>query len=89
MAEMPVFDVQLTEVVCNILAATEHPGLTASELNSALRPAKLREATSSEERREALRLIDLAHDQAVDVVEDRDAGESSVRSFPAGFSGGR
>ena len=38
---VPVFDQQLTEAVCNILAATEPPGLTKSELVSALRPAKL------------------------------------------------
>lgn len=38
---VPVFDPQLTEAVCNILAATEPPGLTKSELVSALRPAKL------------------------------------------------
>jgi len=32
MADVPVFDLQLTEAVANILAATEHPGLTATEL---------------------------------------------------------
>lgn len=37
----PVFDLQLTEAVCNILAATDYPGLTVSEIVSALRPAKL------------------------------------------------
>jgi hypothetical protein len=50
---------------------------------------RLREATTAEGRREALRLIDLAHVEAVDVVEARDAGGRSVHSFPAGFSGGR
>jgi uncharacterized protein (TIGR02391 family) len=38
---IPVFDLQFTEAVCNILARTDYPGLTASELVSALRPAKL------------------------------------------------
>lgn len=41
MADVPVFDLQLTEAVANILAATEHPGLTATELTSALRPVRL------------------------------------------------
>lgn len=50
---------------------------------------KFREATTAEERREGLRLIDLAHEEAVDIVEALDAGGRSVRSFPAGFSGGR
>ena len=40
-APLPVFDQQLTEAASNILAATEYPGLTKSELVSALRPAKL------------------------------------------------
>jgi uncharacterized protein (TIGR02391 family) len=38
---VPVFDEQFTEAVCNILAATERPGLSKSELISALRPANL------------------------------------------------
>ena len=41
MARLEIFDMQLTEAVCNILGATEHPGLTASELTSALRAPKL------------------------------------------------
>jgi len=41
LANNPVFDIQLTEAVCEILAATDYPGLTASELTSALRPARL------------------------------------------------
>ncbi|MGH9249415.1 MAG: hypothetical protein ACRD0W_07875 [Acidimicrobiales bacterium] len=57
------------------------------QLNAAQR--MLREATRPEERRKALRLVDLAHEEAVDAVEARDAGGRSVRSFPAGFSGGR
>lgn len=34
---LPVFDVQLTEAVCNVLAQTQYPGLSGSELRSALR----------------------------------------------------
>lgn len=37
----PVFELQFTEAVCSILAQTDYPGLTADELISALRPAKL------------------------------------------------
>ncbi len=39
--KLPMFDPQLTEAVCNVLAATAPPALTASELESALRPVKL------------------------------------------------
>lgn len=50
---------------------------------------QLRRALTAEERRAALRAIEEAHELAVDVVEERDAGGRSVRSFPAGFHGGR
>lgn len=36
-----MFDPQLTEAVCNVLAATEYPALSGSELVSALRQARL------------------------------------------------
>lgn len=39
--QVPVFDLQLTEAICDVLAQTGAPGLTVSELVSALRPAKL------------------------------------------------
>jgi uncharacterized protein (TIGR02391 family) len=39
--QVPVFDVQLTEAVCDVLGQTGAPGLSTSELVSALRPAKL------------------------------------------------
>lgn len=39
--KLPVFDMQFTEAVCNVLAQTERPGLSTSELESALLPAKL------------------------------------------------
>lgn len=38
---IPIFDLQLTEAVCDILAATDRPGLSKGELVSALRPVKL------------------------------------------------
>lgn len=51
---------------------------------------KLRMATTAKERGEALRLIDLAHEEAVDLVEQRDHGEPrSVSAFPAGFHGSK
>lgn len=51
---------------------------------------KLRTATTPEERREALRLIDLAHEHAIDLVEQRDHGvPRSVNAFPAGFHGSK
>jgi uncharacterized protein (TIGR02391 family) len=40
-AKLPVFDPRMTEAVCNVLAATDYPALTASELISALRPIRL------------------------------------------------
>src|SRR6266487_4578951 len=39
--QVPVFDLQLTEAICDVLAQTGAPGLTVAELVSALRPAKL------------------------------------------------
>lgn len=39
--KLPVFDMQFTEAVCNVLAQTERPGLSTSELESALLPTKL------------------------------------------------
>lgn len=41
MATLPVFDPQMTEAVCNILGATDYPGLSGSELASALHPLRL------------------------------------------------
>lgn len=41
MAKVPVFDPQMTEAVCNILAATDYPALSTSELESGLRLVKL------------------------------------------------
>jgi uncharacterized protein (TIGR02391 family) len=40
-SDIPIFDLQFTEAVCNVIAQTSYPGLSASELLSALRPAKL------------------------------------------------
>lgn len=39
--KLPMFDPQMTEAVCNVLGATEHPGLSGTELVSALRHARL------------------------------------------------
>ncbi|MGI9156667.1 MAG: TIGR02391 family protein [Marmoricola sp.] len=39
--ETPIFDVQFTEAICNVIAQTGHPGLSAADLVSALRPANL------------------------------------------------
>lgn len=38
---LPVFDVQLTEAVCDVLAQTQAPGLSGSELRSVLRVVKI------------------------------------------------
>ncbi|SEQ74570.1 TIGR02391 family protein [Microlunatus flavus] len=54
---MPVFDVQLTEAVSNILAATDRPGLTKGELISALRPARLEWEDGENKRAALLRLL--------------------------------
>ena len=37
----PVFDLQFTQAVCDVVAQTAKPGLTVTELESALLPAKL------------------------------------------------
>lgn len=50
----PVFDVQLTEAVCDVLAQTDYPGLTRSELLSALRPANLDRLAEGPNKRQRL-----------------------------------
>jgi hypothetical protein len=37
----PVFDLQFTQAVCDMVAQTTKPGLSVTELESALLPAKL------------------------------------------------
>lgn len=54
---VPIFDRQLTEAVSNILAATDHPGLTKSELVSALGPARLEWEDGQNKRTVLFRLL--------------------------------
>lgn len=62
-APLPVFDLQLTEAVCDVLAQTDYPGLTTQELQSALRPAKLFELEMGPNKR--TRLLHTLHNAQV------------------------
>lgn len=62
-ARTPVFDVQFTEAICGVLAQTERPGLSTSELESALRPTKLSELEEGPNKR--TRLLHTLHNAQV------------------------
>lgn len=59
----PIFDLQLTEAVCNVIAQTNYPGLSVSELESALRPAKLQQLDDGPNKR--TRLLTTLHNTQV------------------------
>lgn len=71
-AKLPVFDVQFTEAVCEVLGQTDYPGLTTSELESALRPTKLPGLVEGQNKR--TRLLHTLHNAQV----RRKAGDTLV-----------
>jgi uncharacterized protein (TIGR02391 family) len=63
MAAPPVFDLAVTEAVSNVLAQTDQPGLTGSELAAALRHAKLFDLEQGPNKR--TRLLSTLHNAQV------------------------
>lgn len=58
-----VFNLELTELVCGVLAQTDYPGLTAGELVAALRPANLSALDGGQNKR--TRLLTTLHNAQV------------------------
>lgn len=52
--KIPVFDPQFTEAVCNVLAQTEFPGLTGSEIRTLLEMVRVRELEPAGNKRASL-----------------------------------
>jgi hypothetical protein len=60
----PIFDLAVTQAVCDVIAQTGYPGLTGSELRSALEHARIFELPEGPNKRTALRIV--LHNTQVD-----------------------
>lgn len=60
----PVFDLAVTQAVCDVLAQTDSPGLTGSEIRAALEHARISELESGPNKRTSLRIT--LHNAQVD-----------------------
>lgn len=80
---LAVFDPQFTEQVCNVLAQTDAPGLTAGELRSALIPTRLDGLAGGSSKRDSL--LRTLHNAQV----ERGRGDTLVVFINAAMNPGR
>jgi hypothetical protein len=63
MPNPPVYDLAVTEAICNVLAQTDHPGLSGGELAAVLKHAKVFELEDGPNKR--TRLLHTLHNTQV------------------------